>query len=210
MKKSETYSSGWLKSGDMLDQGLTRGMDLTITGVRSAKMDDGKPQRVLTFHEDTKELGLNATNWDEIANMTGKDDDDLWIGTVINAYPHKLDRPFNGHAYGIRIQQPQGVGPAKTTISPARAIGNTMVNEMEVKLSARKAAASALELNMQPGATREEKIAAWNDAMAKACPGKIQAAFTSADWGTVKAFIEGYPGEAPPMPPALPNSDLPF
>lgn len=106
MKRGETYSSGWLKAADMLDQGHADGLNLTIKGVRSHKMDDGKTQRVLSFHEDDRELGLNQTNWDAVAEVSGKNDDDEWIGVRICAYPQKLDRPYQGYTHGMRIKAP--------------------------------------------------------------------------------------------------------
>lgn len=115
MKRGETYSSGWMKAQDLLDQGHTDGLTLTIKGVRSHKMDDGKTQRVLSFHEDDRELGLNQTNWDFIAEVTGKNDDDEWIGRKIHAYPHKLDRPFQGYTHGMRIKTPGAVTPSSSS-----------------------------------------------------------------------------------------------
>ena len=90
----------------MLDQGHEAGLTLTIKGVRSHKMDDGKTQRVLSFHEDERELGLNQTNWDAVADITGKNDDDDWIGRKVHVYPHKLDRPFQGYTHGMRVRAP--------------------------------------------------------------------------------------------------------
>lgn len=115
MKRGETYSSGWLKAADMLDQGHGDGLNLTIKGIRSHKMDDGKTQRVLAFEEDERELGLNQTNWDSVAEVTGKNDDDEWIGKRICAYPQKLDRPFQGFTHGMRIKAPTDRSPASSS-----------------------------------------------------------------------------------------------
>lgn len=111
MKRGETYSSGWLKAKDLFDQGKADGITLTIKSIRTDQMDDGKVQRVLSFHEDERELGLNVTNWDTIATITGKDDDDHWLGQRITVYPHKLDRPYNGATHGIRVRSPQNGAP---------------------------------------------------------------------------------------------------
>lgn len=113
MKRGETYSSGWLKAQDMLDQGKVNGLDLTIKTVTTSTMNDGKVQRVLSFNEDDRELGLNVTNWDACAELSGKDDDEHWPGFVINVHPIKLDRPYNGKTHGLRIRPAQGVGPAR-------------------------------------------------------------------------------------------------
>ena len=123
MKRGETYSSGWLKSQDMLDQGKVNGLDLTIKSVTTSTMNDGKVQRVLAFNEDDRELGLNVTNWDAVADLSGKDDDDEWPGTVVNVHPIKLDRPYNGKTHGLRIRPPQGVGPARMAASGPSRVG---------------------------------------------------------------------------------------
>ena len=105
-RRGETYSSGWMKASDLLDAGDKDGFDLTIKSLRTAKMDDGKVQRVLAFEEDDREFGLNITNWDELADMFTADDDDNWVGCVFNIYPHKLDRPYNGKTHGLRVRPP--------------------------------------------------------------------------------------------------------
>jgi hypothetical protein len=104
MKRGETYSGGWLKAQDLLDQGKADGIAVTIKGIRTSEMDDGKVQRAISFNETDQELGLNVTNWDAIAAITGEDDDDNWVGQRIVVYPHKLDRPFNGKTHGIRVR----------------------------------------------------------------------------------------------------------
>lgn len=114
MKKSDIYTSGWLKSSELMEQGHHNGLDLTIKAVRTSKpMDDGTIQRCVSFVEDDRELGLNATNWDSLSEIFGQLDDDNWPGGVANFYPHKLDRPFKGSTHGIRVRLPQGVGPAR-------------------------------------------------------------------------------------------------
>ncbi len=216
MKRGETYTSGWLKAADMLEQGQANGLDLTIKAIKSATMDDGKQQRSISFQEDERELGLNVTNWDTIADLTGKDDDDHWIGTVINAYPHKLDRQFNGATHGIRIRHPQGVGPAHTNPRqparqpngmPPRAPGSNGAATV-TPATARVAAWEALKASVMPDATDDMKKASWLSAIATACPGKAQPQMTVADWQAVKAHLEGYSGEPDAAPIA--DSDIPF
>lgn len=108
MKRGETYSGGWLKAQDLLDQGKNDGIVVTIKSIRTSEMDDGKVQRAIAFNETDQELGLNVTNWDAIAAITGEDDDDNWVGAKIVVYPHRLDRPFNGKTHGIRVKAANG------------------------------------------------------------------------------------------------------
>jgi len=105
-RRGETYSSGWMKASDLLDTGNKDGLDLTIKSLSTSEMDDGKVQRVLAFEEDERQLGLNVTNWDALAEMFAADDDDDWVGCVCNVFPHKLDRIYNGKTHGLRVRLP--------------------------------------------------------------------------------------------------------
>lgn len=118
-RRGEIYSSGWIKASDLLDTGHPNGLDLTIKNIRTSEMDDGKVQRTLSFEEDDRELGLNVTNWDSLADLFKADDDDAWVGKVCNIHPHKLDRPYNGKTHGVRVGAPRGIGPAKTASAPS-------------------------------------------------------------------------------------------
>lgn len=130
-RRGEIYSSGWLKASDLLDTGKETGLDLTIKAVRTSEMDDGKVQRTISFVEDDRELGLNVTNWDSLAILFKKEDDEDWIGGVCNVHPHRLDRPYNGKTHGIRVGAPRGVGPARTTVAPATSAGMTFAAAVE-------------------------------------------------------------------------------
>jgi len=120
-RRGETYSSGWLKASDLLDTGNKDGLDLTIKSLSTSEMDDGKVQRVLAFEEDERQLGLNVTNWDALAEMFAADDDDDWVGCVCNVYPHKLDRIYNGKTHGLRVRL-----PAKSRTKQAQAPATVM------------------------------------------------------------------------------------
>lgn len=110
MKRGEIYSGGFLKASDLIDKGQADGIDVTIKAVHTDTMDDGKQQRILSFHETDQQLGLNVTNWDSIAVIAGVDDDDHWVGLKIRVYPHRLDRPYNGKTHGIRVRAVVGGG----------------------------------------------------------------------------------------------------
>lgn len=108
MKKSETYSA-FLKA-ETLDKGggNYRTMVVTISGVSSHEFEDGKKQRVLSFNECGQQLGLNITNWDSVAEITGKDDDDDWIGSKIELYVDKNVTFGSKKIPAIRIRKPGG------------------------------------------------------------------------------------------------------
>lgn len=200
MKRSDAYTSNWLKAKDLLEQGRGNGLDLTIKASKLSEMDDGAKQVSLSFDEDERALGLNATNFDSLVLMTGKDDSDDWAGMVINVFPHQLDRPYNGATHGIRVRAPRGVGPAKSNVRTAPAAGNALVE-------ARNAAFTALKLISAPDISREEITKAWAAVILKTHPGRKQSELTAGDWESVKAQIEGYSGEA--APDWIP-ADLPF
>ncbi len=191
MRKSDIYSGGWLKAPDMLAKGQQNGMNLTIKGINTAQNDDGKDQRAISFQETDQQLGLNVTNWDSIAEITGKDDDDHWIGAVINVYPHKLDRPFNGKTHGLRVRKPSAIN------------GNPATADV------RKAAYDVLVASMPPDTTREELGRKWVDAVKAMFPGKSQATMTVAEWTQLKDSFMEYGGEPGDTGPAADDS-IPF
>lgn len=113
MRKSEVFPSKYLKA-DCLSQGNGKygTIVLTIAGVATSEpFDDGKVQRVLSFKEDGRELGLNATNWDTIAYITGKDDDEEWTGAKIELFVDPMVRFAGKLVPAIRVRAPQGVTP---------------------------------------------------------------------------------------------------
>lgn len=59
--------SNFLKATDMTGPELT----LTITGLDEAVFDDGKKQPTLLFQETEKQLGLNVTNREKLAELFG-------------------------------------------------------------------------------------------------------------------------------------------
>jgi hypothetical protein len=53
--------------------------------------DEQKVKPVIYFRGAKKALVCNVTNWTEIADLTGKDDDADWKGVVIELYPHTTE-----------------------------------------------------------------------------------------------------------------------
>ena len=198
MKRGETYTSEWLKAGDMLEAGQDAGLNLTIAKIATQTMDDGKQQRVLGFRETEKHLGLNATNWDAIAAITGEDDDDRWVGKRINIYPHRLDRPYMGKTHGVRVR----------ACSAAPAATSTPVTAEQVEI-ARKSAFEAMKRLGPPGATQDELKRSWVDSITAMFPGRRQIELAAADWDKLRLSFEGYRGETPAAAP-IADDDIPF
>ena len=78
MKYTDVYPSQYVKAHDVEDEPV-----VTITKVATETVGDGNKKRSLTFKEISKRLLLNKTNWTRIAEMTGQDDDDNWVGLRI-------------------------------------------------------------------------------------------------------------------------------
>jgi hypothetical protein len=93
MKISEVYSStgGFLKADDLGNAKPT----VTISDIELTERDynDGKgmkKQLVLSFVGKEKKLGLNKVNADKLAELTGSDDTDDWIGVTIKLFVEKV------------------------------------------------------------------------------------------------------------------------
>lgn len=128
-RRGDTYGGNFIKatqSGNIeAGPDMPRDDDrmlLTIKGrPETTEFDDGKKQRVISFVECEMRLGLNATNWDAIATMTGQEDDDLWGGTVIELFVIPESKSSTGHA--IRVRKPKaGKAPAAAAPAPAATV----------------------------------------------------------------------------------------
>ena len=85
-----TSSSGFLKAED-----IVKPTTATIESIELNERDynDGKgikKQLVLSFVGKDKKLGLNQTNAQKLAELTGSDDTDDWIGTTIKLFVEKV------------------------------------------------------------------------------------------------------------------------
>lgn len=92
MKLNEVYSTGggFLKADD-----IQKPTTATIESVKMVTKDYGdgsgpKSQIVLGFYGKEKQLGLNFTNANKIAELTGKDDTDDWVGVTIKLHVEKI------------------------------------------------------------------------------------------------------------------------
>lgn len=87
MKRDEAFPSNFLKADDLKNaEGKSIAKRVTIAGVEDVKYPDGGSGRMLSFKETEKKLGLNKTNWTAIETITGKDDDENWVGEKIEIF----------------------------------------------------------------------------------------------------------------------------
>ena len=180
MKKHETYKGNFLKAESLtLGNGKFKTMTVTITEITSHTFDDGKAQRVLTFRETEQQLGLNLTNWDSVAEITGKDDDDEWIGARVELWVDKNVMYGGKKMPAVRIRAVGGAtaGDDAPPKPPAVVYGKPHAwAEFCSILGARG-------LKPDPEMWKASVVAVMN------AEGKEQDSFTPADWRSVVAMI---------------------
>ncbi len=84
MKKSEAFPSAYLSVADL--QG--RAVVVEISNAKEKRIGD-ENKVVLEFHNQTKGLVLNKTNWNMIEQLLGSEDTDDWTGQKIILQPDK-------------------------------------------------------------------------------------------------------------------------
>ncbi len=112
MKSNEAFPSTYLKAPDLNGQRPV----VTITHVTTEDLG-GDTKRAVHFKGTDKVLICNRTNWNTIAEIAGKDDDDEWAGTKIQLYSTKVD--FQGK----RVDALRVCEPPSTSKSAAAAKG---------------------------------------------------------------------------------------
>lgn len=87
MRSEDRFPSAFLKAEHLVNaEGKSVAKRVTITGIEEVTFPDGKEAAALTFKETDKKLTLNKTNWNAVANATGKPDDATWVGEKIEIY----------------------------------------------------------------------------------------------------------------------------
>lgn len=98
-----------------------KGILLTIARYRRENVArQNEPEElkyVLEFEEDVNPMTLNTINGNTIAQITGCEDFDGWIGTKIVAY-NDPTVTFNGKSGGIRVRAPRNIAPAPRPPTP--------------------------------------------------------------------------------------------
>jgi hypothetical protein len=109
MKSNQVFPSRWFKAADLPPEGE----QVTIRGVGMEQVGEERERKpVMTFDETDKELVVNVTNWNSIAELTGKDDSDDWPGRVIKLV--RVKAQFGKKTVdAIRIEAADGVAIAE-------------------------------------------------------------------------------------------------
>jgi len=104
MKQQDVFPSRFLKAEDILDDELT----LTITKVETVTLPGNKGEEtdkpVAYFKEVPKGLIINKTNWKLIAEATGEEDSDDWVGKQITLFTLDVDA-FGDVVAAIRVKK---------------------------------------------------------------------------------------------------------
>jgi len=109
MKAHDVFPSKWLAASDLGEARPT----VTIERVDWATFQDGTKKRAIYFAGKDKALTVNATNWNTIAQITGIDDDDEWVGQRIRLCAVPVD--FKGKTVmAVRV-----IAPVATPTAPA-------------------------------------------------------------------------------------------
>lgn len=113
MKQRDVFPSQWLAAEDL---GTSRPV-VTISKVGWAEFNDGTKKRAVWFEGKSKGLSLNVTNWNTIAEVTGRDDDDEWVGCSIRLYATRV--PFQGKSVNaIRVDAAPANGNGRKASLP--------------------------------------------------------------------------------------------
>lgn len=120
--RSQAIPSNWLKADPTMTVEGKKSIVLTIAGVEDGESAFNKgPRRELSFEETHKKMGLNATNWDAIAEITGQPDDDHWAGHRIELYVEKVRSPQGGTVPGLRVRAPSSSAASSAPSQPSPA-----------------------------------------------------------------------------------------
>lgn len=164
MKGNEIFGSGKYLKASCLEQkdGTFGTLTLTIKGKPETKeFDDGKSQRVISFREDERKLGLNKTNWNMIARISGKDDDDEWDGVRVVLWVDE-NVQFGGDIVpAIRIRRPSANDNPPTTAQSAPVAGaldktTTWIKYRELGGTADGFKADVEKVEKETGTTRDK------------------------------------------------------
>lgn len=169
-RRSDIYGGEWIKAtqNGNIDAGsnLPRDDDrmvLTIKGKATThEWDDGRKQAVLAFEETDMRLGLNATNWDAIAAMTGEEDDANWGGTVVELFVVPEPKSKTGHA--IRVRKPKNAKPAPASNGETvKVLGDAGASKLINRLAGVEMGLNDLRyfLSSKYGAAVDQAPAAW-------------------------------------------------
>jgi len=104
MKLSEMFPSDLLKSQDILDAGGEMTLTILKVEMKTFDRDEGdKDTKPIVYFEEGKQLVLNVTNKNAIAEMHGQEDTDQWIGKQVTLTVKDVE--FQGKTVlGIRVK----------------------------------------------------------------------------------------------------------
>jgi hypothetical protein len=134
-KRDDVFPSKYLRASDLNGKPLV--VVIASAELETMKTPEGKmqPKTVLTFRGIKKSLPLNRTNWDKVADITGKDDSDDWPGDRLELFPTTTE--MKGETVDcIRVRKPDQPAlplkqrPAAKKAAPAKPLTDDMDDEI--------------------------------------------------------------------------------
>lgn len=180
MRRNEVFRGSFLKAEALKrPDGKYNTLTVTIKGKpEDHEFDDGKSQRVIAFHEDDRKLGLNQTNWDSIAEITGKDDDDHWDGHKIVLWVDPRVRFGNETRAAIRVRPVEGQQTtALADLPPTSASPNLTQKAMAWQ-----------QIKTRFGGDAGKAAPVFKAAFDAVGKGKPETQFTESDWAAVALY----------------------
>jgi hypothetical protein len=114
-KRNEVFPTRYLTAADLNGKPITLTIECAPIETLKKNKNGEDTKTVLYFRGTKKVLPLNRTNWDAVAEITGKDDSDNWPGYSIEVYPTTTQ--FGADVVDcLRIR-----APAQGELKPARA-----------------------------------------------------------------------------------------
>jgi hypothetical protein len=187
MKRSDIYGSGqWLKAtktGKIDLPGEPDTVVVKIKAVEHPKFDDGVRTR-LVFEGGVPPWDFGSQNWEAIAEILNKDDDELWVGGVIEVMAVKDTSGMSKSGYRLiprrTSRKPDVIGGSAAKSAPA----DMPEEEDDLPPSYSKVSAWNAWKETLSHMDSKDITALWKKTVAKRMSneGKAEAEFTSDDW----------------------------
>lgn len=133
MKLNDAFPSNYLKAEDFADGEEKELVIAKLTIEEMTARDQSKENKpVLHFKDFGKQIVVNATNWKRIAQVTGQDDSDNWVGKKVTLYTEIVDA-FGEMKPAIRVKLVSAKQAAVDAFwSKARELGYTQPQGLEL------------------------------------------------------------------------------
>ena len=102
MKTQDVFPNRFVKAEDLVNDKIVTIESVVIESVYNPGEHVAKDHPIVYFHNATKGMLLNKTNWNSIAELYG-DDTDGWIGKKVVLFAKEVSTP-DGPQPAVRIK----------------------------------------------------------------------------------------------------------